>query len=273
MLKTFCVLLEVYTQSEVIMAIEGLHLLPLALFVLFPSTFLGTYIAAVLQGHVEPEFPYISDAATYSPESCVFGQLINMCTVLLCIVIYVRYCEVIQFYNDYAAHPRIMRLNKASVYLGFISCFGLSLVANFQETNVIYVHLTGAFLCFGVGTLYFWVQALCSYHMHPVANSLKMAHFRIVLASICTIFFVILTVTGVMSHLQFHGKNPRKWYPPDGGWVLHVISTASEWVVAICFCFYILSFTSEFREVTFDHPKIFLSMERRALVDHDEAVS
>ena len=52
------------------------------------------------------------------------------------------------------------------------------------------------------------------------------------------------------------GKNPRKWYPPDGGWVLHVISTASEWVVAICFCFYILSFTPEFREVTFDHPKV-----------------
>lgn len=40
------------------------------------------YIAAVLQGHVEPEFPYISDDATYSPESCVFGQLINMGSVL-----------------------------------------------------------------------------------------------------------------------------------------------------------------------------------------------
>lgn len=35
-----------------------------------------------MQGHVEPEFPYISDDATYSPESCVFGQLINMGSVL-----------------------------------------------------------------------------------------------------------------------------------------------------------------------------------------------
>lgn len=40
------------------------------------------YIAAVLQGHVEPNFPYISDAATYSPESCVFGQFINIGAVL-----------------------------------------------------------------------------------------------------------------------------------------------------------------------------------------------
>lgn len=36
----------------------------------------------MLLGHVEPDFPYISDAATYSPESCVFGQLMNGGTVL-----------------------------------------------------------------------------------------------------------------------------------------------------------------------------------------------
>lgn len=41
-----------------------------------------SYIAAVLQGHVVPTVPYISDAATYSPESCVFGQFINIGSVL-----------------------------------------------------------------------------------------------------------------------------------------------------------------------------------------------
>lgn len=29
-----------------------------------------------------PTVPYISDAATYSPESCIFGQLINIGSVL-----------------------------------------------------------------------------------------------------------------------------------------------------------------------------------------------
>lgn len=43
---------------------------------------ISRYIAAVLLGHVEPDFPYISDAATHSPESCVFGQLMNCGTVL-----------------------------------------------------------------------------------------------------------------------------------------------------------------------------------------------
>lgn len=45
-------------------------------------TYISRYIAAVLLGHVEPDFPYISDAATHSPESCVFGQLMNGGTVL-----------------------------------------------------------------------------------------------------------------------------------------------------------------------------------------------
>lgn len=40
------------------------------------------YIASIVQNHVVPDVPYISDAATYSPESCIFGQLINTGCVL-----------------------------------------------------------------------------------------------------------------------------------------------------------------------------------------------
>ncbi|XP_046670237.1 DNA damage-regulated autophagy modulator protein 2 [Homalodisca vitripennis] len=254
------------------MAINNLHLLPISLFILFPTTFLGTYIAAVLQGHVEPEFPYISDDATYSPESCVFGQLINIGSVLLCLVIYIRYCEVVQFFDDYSMSPRAAKLNRMGLWFGFLSSFGLSLVANFQETNVIYVHFAGALLCFGIGTVYFWVQAILSYHMHPVANSLAMARLRVMLSVITSVLFFVIVVTGIISHLQFHGSNPRKWHPEDGGWVLHVISTASEWIVAICFCLYILSFSSEFREITFTHPQIFLRMGRQQILETNEEV-
>lgn len=37
---------------------------------------------AVWLGHVQAGFPYISDAATYAPESCIFAQLINMTSAL-----------------------------------------------------------------------------------------------------------------------------------------------------------------------------------------------
>lgn len=36
------------------------------------------YSIAVLLGHTAPEFPYISDTGTQSPESCIFGQALNL---------------------------------------------------------------------------------------------------------------------------------------------------------------------------------------------------
>ena len=45
-------------------------------------------------------------------------------------------------------------------------------------------------------------------------------------------------------------------YPSDGGWEYHVASSISEWIVSTIFCFYILTFTDEFRSMTIEHPEI-----------------
>lgn len=236
-----------------------IYLIPVVVFVLFQSTFICTYIAAVIQGHVVPDIPYISDAATYSPESCIFGQLINIGSVLLGITIYIRYRQILQLISH---HPEIgesvVKYNKIAVYFGLISCLGISIVANFQETNVRIVHFTGAFFAFGVGTLYFWMQAFISYLVHPFAGSLLKAHIRLGMAIICTVLFFVIAVTGIISHILFQGKDPRKWRPSDGGWKYHVVSSISEWVVATVFSFSILTFTDEFRDIHFDHPPITL---------------
>lgn len=74
------------------------------------------------------------------------------------LVMYIRYRQIGEYYRGYALPPVVVRHNKIALWIGLLSCFGLSLVANFQETNVIVVHLTGAFLCFGLGTVYIWLQ-------------------------------------------------------------------------------------------------------------------
>lgn len=191
---------------------------PLTVFVLFQSTFICTYIAAILQDHVVPDVPYISDAATYSPESCVFGQLINIGCVLLGITIYIRYRQIKQLiYHHPSLAETSERLNLTAMWLGIGSCLGCSIVANFQETNVRYMHYVGALNCFGLGTAYFWMQAYLTYNIHPYVGSLRLAHMRLGLAVLCTIFFIIVAVTGVISHILYHGPDPRKWYPSDGG--------------------------------------------------------
>lgn len=234
-----------------------LYLLPIAVFLLFNFTFIGTYIAAVLQGHVVPTVPYISDAATYSPESCVFGQLISIGCVLLGITIYVRYRQILEIGLRHAdVHRMVERINIRSFWVGMGSCLGVSMVGNFQETNVRPVHYAGAFLAFGLGTVYYWMQAYISYYLQPYIGSMLKAHVRLAIAVLCTIFFIIVAVTGIISHILFNGTDPRKWYPSDGGWEYHVASSISEWIVATAFCFYILTFTDEFRAMQIDHPPL-----------------
>ncbi|XP_065356458.1 DNA damage-regulated autophagy modulator protein 1 [Calliphora vicina] len=233
------------------------YLIPVAVFLIFQVTFIGTYIAAVLQGHVVPTVPYISDAATYSPESCVFGQLINIGSALLGITIYIRYRQILQLFEHHSdLGSNLLRYNRLAVWFGLASCLGISIVGNFQETNVRIVHFIGAFCCFGFGTLYFWMQALISYMVYPIAGTKRYAHIRLGMSVCCTILFILLAVTGVMSHILFKGLNPRKWYPSDGGWYFHVISSVSEWIIATVFSFYILTFTDEFRDVDIDHPQL-----------------
>lgn len=49
---------------------------------IFNFLFFFRYIIAVCNDHVEAAFPYISDTGSLSPESCIFGELINLGCVL-----------------------------------------------------------------------------------------------------------------------------------------------------------------------------------------------
>lgn len=142
-------------------------------------------------------------------------------------------------------------------------------MANFQETNVRVVHLFGALLCFGFGSVYFSLQSILTYYLHPYTSSLAVAHLRMVLSMICAIFFFLVAIPGVISHIKYDGKDPRHWYPSDGGWMFHVISSVSEWIVATAFSFYILSFTPEFRDIHMEHPKLMIIRTTQLLVEED----
>ena len=146
-------------------------------------------------------------------------------------------------------------LNKKALYIGLASCYGISIVANFQETNVRIMHYVGAFTAFGMGTLYFCIQSLITIRLEPFIT-LKKALYRSILSVFCVIFFIVVAVCGIISHILFDGTDPRHWYPSDGGWRFHVASSVSEWVVATIFSFYILTFSDEFRYIRFEAPEV-----------------
>ena len=65
---------------------------------------------------------------------------------LVGLTIYVRYRQIIHVTDHHEVLRELTeKLNKRSLWIGLVSCYGISIVANFQETNVRPMHYVGAF--------------------------------------------------------------------------------------------------------------------------------
>jgi len=136
------------------------------------------------------------------------------------------------------------------------------MVANFQENNVIIVHYTGALLAFGCGLLYAWAQTIFSYMMNPKLAKPIVSHCRLFLCLMATFFFASMIIFGPILGVQpgsftaDDSGNLYKWTGHEHNYVEHVVGTCSEWLLAICFQLYILSFAIELRHAYCHAPKL-----------------
>lgn len=215
------------------------------------GTFVLTYIIAMYEGDVKPFFPYISDTGTKPPESCIFGLFLNFSVFLTVGTMYVRYklVETITGHTD----TKVVRLNKAGFGIGLVSAFGLGLVANFQETSVEIVHLTGAFLVFAVGIIHAFIQTVLSYTMCPLFNGRYICKARLTFSCLALVFFIITTVSSVISRLKIEETTDKfNWKPDEAGYVAHLISTFGEWATALVFLFFFLTYVRDFMKIKLD---------------------
>ena len=84
---------------------------------------------------------------------------------------YIKYkqVEIAINRNDVALDHR---LNTFNIWCGFVASFGLTFVANFQETNVRVMHFIGALMAFGVGSIYFMTH-VCNVFNLPFLSMVK----------------------------------------------------------------------------------------------------
>lgn len=137
-----------------------------------------------------------------------------------------------------------------------MACLGLSVVANFQETNLFIVHLVGAILCFGCGLIYSWLQTWISFGTCPLVNSRGVARWRFFLCVVMTIAFITEFVATPLAFKNYHGNNPRKWRKEDGGFWFHIASAVAEWILALCIDLFIATFIREMRKISITSPKV-----------------
>lgn len=243
----------------IISKMSKLFWIPIVAFTLCQTTFLSTSIGVIFQRNISS--PYISEGGTYPPGCCIFSQIINLSSILIGVIIYVRYRQIerLLYHHDNLIRP-LAKKNLIALYIGLAACFGLSMVANFQLTKVPTVHYFGAISCFGLGTIYFWLQGVISYWVQSYIGSIQMAYTRLLMAFICTCsFFVSIFASCRSIGYIFNEEMPKSCRYKH-------ISALAEWIIATLFCLYMLSFTNEFKKIIIDRPIIILVNFRRNIV-------
>ncbi|KAF5303806.1 hypothetical protein FQR65_LT18951 [Abscondita terminalis] len=236
--------------------VNTVYVLPIIIFVWFPTTFLVTYVIAVIKKDVNPIFPYISDSGTFSPESCIFGQMLNTGAILMMIFMYIRHKHVAFLCERHNMHSMIKSTNIISGWFGGFGAFGVTIVGNFQETNVFFVHVIGAFLSFGFGGGWQIIQTWISFKIFPYSGLTILNKIRLMLSIICVCCFFTCSLCGLIGWFNFKGEDVTKWTKNDGGFTFHIISTVAEWFDAIGLMVFILTFAPELRNITIEKPQI-----------------
>ncbi|NXH10286.1 DRAM2 protein, partial [Bucco capensis] len=225
---------------------QGLSFLPVALVVWSAATFVFSYITAIVLHHVDPLVPYISDTGTIPPERCLFGIMLNISAFLGVATMYVRYKQVCALSPEQA---KVLMLNKAGLTLGWMSCFGLCIIANFQKCILYYIHVLGACLTFGVGAIYMLVQTVLSYLMQPQVHSKGIFWIRLGTFLWCcsSILSSILLLAGSKG---WHLSGRQLWSISPRGYTAHLISTVSEWSLAFSFLSFFLTYIRDFQKIS-----------------------
>ncbi|XP_058509616.1 modulator of macroautophagy TMEM150B [Solea solea] len=211
-------------------------LLPVCLAVFGTAGIWTVFAVAVTNGSVNltEKIPYISECGTYNPQSCLFSQICNVCSVLALWVVVIRFQQV----RDCGGHGKV---NITAIVLGFISSIGISVIGNFQSSVLLEVHLLGAFLSFFVGLAYFWLQLILTYHAEPSQDRCWVGPARATCCILCTVLVITMVV------LHFIGFRSG--------------AAVCEWVlVMLFFCLFGL-FAAEFRHIDCHH----LTVQKQAL--------
>ncbi|RUS81929.1 hypothetical protein EGW08_010315 [Elysia chlorotica] len=153
-------------------------------------------------------------------------------------------------------------VNRASLGLGWISAFGLTMVANFQTGEMRAAHYTGAGLAFLLGLAYCWVQTALSYRYCRWSRVALAQLANSCLLTACLVVFVISKITFKIKEAQGEGT---KWDKLRG---VYLTSTISEWLTAASIVTFGLTFYRDFSRIELKTPSVKINDRDLVLQDY-----
>ncbi|XP_045672354.1 DNA damage-regulated autophagy modulator protein 2 isoform X4 [Phyllostomus hastatus] len=122
-----------------------------------------------------------------------------------------------------------------------------------KKTTFFTVHICGAVLTFGMGSLYMFVQTVLSYQMQPKIHGKQIFWIRLLLVIWCGVSaFSMLTCSSLLYSGSFGTDIVQKlhWNRQDKGYVLHMITTAAEWSMSFSFFGFFLTYVRDFQKIS-----------------------
>ncbi|XP_075248405.1 DNA damage-regulated autophagy modulator protein 2-like [Convolutriloba macropyga] len=202
-----------------------------------------SYLIAYGQGHIFPIWPNISDTGTRPPESCYFGQLLNISAACAIGILFgvLRYWMIEAYMELRMMHEkRYHMFNKLGLTLITLASIGMSVVANFQETNVDLLHYSGAATLFALGGFYIIVETYISFTLRPLFTSSAVPVIRAFIGVTSLITIAVSVVTSKFAWAAYDadppaGRNYVKWTSDDAGYYWHVASSGEASFLVLFF--------------------------------------
>lgn len=167
--------------------------------------------------------PFISIAGNFPPASFVFSEVMNLAAFLGLIIAVLRYIQLKREIKHW--------LNVCGLAFFSLSCFGMTLVGNFQLFLEGMIHNLGTFMTFVPGTLVCWVQTYITLKANLKNEGKTVGIIRFLLSASITVCMI----------LYFSLMSQR----------LLMEASRSQWALVMFFLTFIGTFAIEFRHSRF----------------------
>lgn len=227
--------------------LNKLYILPLIMGVWIFLGMITCYIISVLEGHVSVYVPFISEAGGKLPESGIFGIFLAFTAYIGFAVMTIRYLIVSELNGGNIR--KIDFLNKASVFVGYLSLCGMVIVGCYPMYGVFIAHMVGASFLFFGGIIYAFLQVILTYWMCPTHNGVRICRIRLAIMAVSILCLLITIVMVPIGHRIWNGTMPKaNKVPSDKGFAELLVCTLCEWIMAISFIFFFFTFANEFKK-------------------------
>ncbi|CAH8454852.1 DNA damage-regulated autophagy modulator protein 1, variant 4 [Schistosoma haematobium] len=234
----------------------GLQWVALLLALIMSFTVLTTYLISIHRGHVNAELPFISSTGAYPPESCIFGEGLNLAAFISLICSFFWYLIALERTKFMGIHQPKCVLN-FMLLLSLVASIGLTLVGNFQQVNVELIHDIGAGMSFFGTTIYIILCALVS--KRYLGTHWCIWAFRLLLGIMAGITSSFFSICHTVSRINFNGTQEESLtyrHPGQGGFSFYLCSTSFEWAAGFIIIMFFITWAYEFRSYALQLPQI-----------------